>query len=164
VQFGWLSPFFDDPSDASDVTQLYPVQRNGSELPDRVARRYAEMLQQIHDPALFVVRAGTVLEAVCHACGYGPKDANGNRRDLHARLGLLAKSGKLPKGLEKQAQLVRDYRNIGGHDDDLEATKPDIPLIRSFVDGILEFLYWGPERLARGTAELQRRRDSVEAS
>lgn len=64
----------------------------------------------------------------------------------------------MPAGLADQADLVRKYRNIGGHDDDIEVDADDVPLIRGFVDALLEFFYWGPAKLARGREALARRR------
>ncbi len=39
-----------------------------------------------------------------------------------------------------------------------KSTRDDLPLIRDFVEGLLEFLYWGPAKLQRGTEALIERR------
>jgi hypothetical protein len=155
VRYGWLVPFFDEPDDAGNPTQIYPSISTLADLPGSVAARYAEMLQHIGEPGSFAVKAGVLLEAVCDDKGFKPPGT------LDKRLKKLVDSDLLPEGLGDQAHLVPQYRNLGGHHADLDPHEDDVPLIRSFIEAILGFLYWGPARLARGTAELQRRRDAL---
>ena len=150
ARYGWLDPWFDSPEDARDYTVLYPRQHEVADLPNRVALRYSQMLELLFAPDAFAVRAGRVLEAVCSDQGF-------KKGDLNDRLNDLANSGALPHALADQAHLVRKYRNLGGHDADLEVEEADLGLIRDFVEALLEFLYWGPAKLARGNAQLRSR-------
>jgi hypothetical protein len=122
-----------------------------TDLPQRVARRYSEMMQVLFRPEAFAVGAGKVLEAVCTDLDIPTEP------DLYDRLEQLATSGKLPEPLAKQAHLIRRYRNIGGHDDDREIAPDDVKVIRGFVDSLLDYLYRGPARYARAAAALEER-------
>jgi hypothetical protein len=145
-----------DPSDYMDLRQVFPVPRSFGDLPDRVAERYRRMLELQYEPDAFAVRAGRVLEAVCSREGV-------TEGDLGPRLDQLAgkKRETIPRALAAQAHLVREFRNVGGHDDDVEVEAADVPLIREFVESLLEFLYWGPAKLERGRQILQRRVDDA---
>ncbi len=140
-----------------DVTlhQLYPQERSFTDLPQRVRDRYERMLELQHAPDAFAVRAGRLLETVCADQGVHPKtDENA---ELSQRLDQLVKQAGVPKALTDQAHLVRKYRNVAGHDSGWEVEDQDVPLIRRFVESLLDFLYWGPANLARVTAEFKRR-------
>ncbi len=103
----------DDPADVNPVV-LFPTTRDIEDLPDRVKRRYARMMELRFDPDTFAVHAGRTLEAVCADQGFPRTD---EMRNLYDRLDALVTQGEVPKPLVDQAHLVRDYRNIGGHDD-----------------------------------------------
>jgi hypothetical protein len=139
-----------DPSDYIELKRLFPPKRDVSDLPPRVRARYTAMLELLHAPDVFAVRAGKLLEAVCSDNGI----ATGN---LGPRLDELVKGGTVPKPLADQAHLVRKYRNVGGHDDDADVEAGDVPLIRGFAEALLDFLYWGPAELERGSAALAAR-------
>ena len=51
--------------------------------------------------------------------------------------------------LPEQAHLIKDYRNLGGHDTDIEVGPRDVPLIREFVESLLDNIYWAPDKLDR---------------
>ncbi len=138
-----------DPSDYMDFRQIYPALRELDDLPPRIGQRYNAMLELAHAPDAFAVRAGRLLEAVC-------ADQGISSGDLGSRLDELAgkRRATIPKPLADQAHLVREFRNIGGHDDDVEVEEGDVPLIRGFVEALLEFLYWGPAELERGRSAL----------
>jgi Domain of unknown function (DUF4145) len=158
-QYYW-NDVYSDPTDAFDPATLYPRQPETGDMPERVADRYSQLLQQLGQPEMFAVGAGKVLEAVCGDLGI----TDGK---LHHRLERLAASGKLPESLADQALLVKDYRNIGGHDDDREVTAADVTLTRGFVEGLLDYLYWGPARYERAAAAFEERktkRDGPEMS
>jgi hypothetical protein len=159
-QYYWIDEY-NDPEYAWDTEQtLYPREHDVTDLPERVAMRYSEMMQVLFQPEAFSVGAGKVLEAVCTERGI----ANGPLAD---RLRELAQRGKLPGPLAKQAQLIRRYRNIGGHDDDQEITKDDVTVIRGFVESLLDYLYWGPAKYERAVAAFEERtakRDGPEVS
>jgi hypothetical protein len=141
-----------DPTDFMGLALLYPPHRETDDLPDRVRWRYEKMLELLHAPDAFAVRAGRLLEAIC-------ADQGLPEGDLGPRLDQLAgkKRNTIPKALGEQAHLVRRFRNLGGHDDDVEVEAGDLPLIRNFVEALLEFLYWGPAKLERGRQDLDRR-------
>jgi hypothetical protein len=150
---------FSDPTDLMSLKRIHPPARNLDDLPTRVRKRYTAMLELLHAPDVFAVRAGQVLESVC--TDQGVPDGK-----LGPRLDQLAgrKRGIIPKALADQAHLVREFRNLGGHDDDVEVEARDVPMIRDFVERLLEFLYWGPAKLERGRAALQERVDSAEST
>jgi len=155
TRYFWIDPFSDPTDDLGERT-VYPRDHNLPDLPDRVGKRYSEMLELLYAPDAFAVRAGRLLEAVCADLGI-------LRGHLHNRLENLASDDRLPRSLADQALLVKDYRNVGGHDDqDMEVTADDVPLIRGFVEALLEFLYWGPANLARATEAFERRKVNKE--
>jgi hypothetical protein len=154
--YRWLDPFFDTPEDARDEVTVYPPQHELTDLPARVLTRYEGMLELQAHPDAFAVRAGRLIEAIC-------ADQGVTTGQLYRRLTDLAARGDLPKALADQAHLIREYRNLGGHDAELEVQAADVPLIRSFAEALLEFFYWGPAKLGRGAANLQRRRDALNA-
>ncbi|MEX1140697.1 MAG: DUF4145 domain-containing protein [Thermoleophilaceae bacterium] len=142
-----------DPMDFMGLKRIHPPMRNMADLPSRIRDRYGRMLELLHAPDAFAVRAGRLLEAVC--MDQGVPDG-----DLGPRLDQLAgrKGGRiLPRALADQAHLIREFRNLGGHDGDVEVEARDVPLIRDFAEGLLEFLYWGPAKLERGRQALQQR-------
>lgn len=148
----------DEMMEPDDVTlnQLYPQERSFTDLPPRVRGRYERMLELQHAPDAFAVRAGRLLETVCADQGVNPKtDKNA---ELSQRLDQLVKRAGVPKALTDQAHLVRKYRNVGGHDIAWEVEDQDVPLIRRFVESLLDFLYWGPANLARGDRRVQEAR------
>lgn len=156
----WYVDGWSDPADYMGLKRLFPPNHVLADLPDRVRERYGAMLEMLYAPDAFAVRAGRLLEAVCANQGvpFG---------DLGPRLDQLAgkKKGRiLPPGLAKQAQLIREFRNIGGHDDDVEVEASDVPLIRDFIEGLLEYLYWGPAKLDRGSLALESRIQSTDPS
>ncbi len=123
-----------DPADI-DYRPLYPEAMDATDLPERVRQRYRAMLELTHAPDAFAVRAGRVIEAVC-------ADQGVVRGTLDDRLRLLVSEREVPAALVDQAHLVRRYRNVGGHDDDIEVEAEDVPLLRDFVEALLEFFYW----------------------
>lgn len=145
--------YLDGWQDPSDVVYrpLYPEIKDVADLPERIRQRYEAMLELLFAPDAFAVRAGRVIEAVC-------ADQGITRGTLDKRLQRLVSDRAAPEGLVEQAHLVRHYRNVGGHDDDIEVEADDVPLIRGFVEALLEFFYWGPANLTRGREALTRRR------
>jgi hypothetical protein len=154
----------DEMMNPEDVTlhQLYPQERSFTDLPERVRARYEAMLELQHAPDAFAVRAGRLLETVCADQGLHPK--TDKDAELSQRLDQLVKQAGVPKALTDQAHLVRKYRNVGSHDKGWEVEDQDVPLIRRFVESLLDFLYWGPANLARVTAEFKRREAEAAAS
>jgi Domain of unknown function (DUF4145) len=157
TQYDWVDPLDDHENDARNVRLLFPPDRHLEDLPARVRSRYAAMLGLLDEPDVFATRAGKLLEAICGDQGFPETNAQGKRQDLYDRLEGLTSSGNVPAAVKDQAQLVRRYRNVGSHDNDLELGREDVPLIRDFVETFLEFLYWGPAKLQRETVALTTR-------
>lgn len=147
----------DEMMEPGDVTlhQLYPQERSFTDLPARVRERYEKMLELQHAPDAFAVRAGRLLETVCADQGLHPK--TDKDAELSQRLDQLVKQAGVPKALTDQGHLVRKYRNVGSHDKGWEVEDQDVPLIRRFVESLLDFLYWGPANLTRVTDEFKKR-------
>jgi len=147
--YHWIDGWSDD---YMGFERLHPPRRTLEDLPSRVRARYQSMLELLHAPDAFAVRSGRLLEAVC-------TDQGVPSGDLGPRLDQLAGKNRqtIPKALADQAHLVREFRNLGGHDDDVDVEARDVPLIRVFVEALLEFLYWGPARLDRGREALETR-------
>ena len=148
--YRWIEDW-SDPADYAEFTRVFPPVRELDDLPDRARERYESMLELLHAPDAFAVRAGRLLEAIC-------ADKGIVRGDLKDRIDSLVSGGTVPQALADQAHLVRNYRNVGGHDDDREVQADDVPLIRRFMEALLEYLYWGPAELERGRAALEARR------
>ena len=153
LTYTWVDEFM-DPSEV-EPDEIYPERRNLDHLPLRVRRRYGEMLEVQHLPDAFAVRAGKTLEAVCTDQGVR---RTAKLQDLADRLDALVERGDIPRPLADQAHIAREYRNLGGHDAELEVRTEDVPLIRQFVEGMLDFLYWGPKSLQRLTEDLEQRK------
>lgn len=141
---------FSDPTDDLSWRTLYPTEHVIDDLPPEVARRYTAMLEMLYAPDAFAVRAGKLLETLCADIGV-------TQSSLQSSLEKLAKEKRLPEPLAAQALLVKEYRNIGGHDSPLEVTDEDVPVLRDFVENLLEALYWGPAKLDRGREALATR-------
>jgi hypothetical protein len=146
----WVDPVFEGEEDFHP-TVVYPVERDAGDLPKPVAKRYGELLELQFAPDAFAVRAGRLLEAVC-------KDQGAGRKTLDASLKALVTDGHLPEQLVRQSHLVREYRNFGGHDSEIEPQDADVPLIRGFVEALLYNLYWGPAEYKRANEALERRK------
>jgi hypothetical protein len=159
-RYTWVDEFMETADDTT-ISVVYPKDRDLADLPKRVRERYSAMLELQHAPDAFAVRAGRLLEAVCSDKGI-PRSKT--RPDLSHRIDGLIKEAKVPKALTDQAHLVRQYRNLGGHDEDWEVQDEDVPLVRGFVEALLDFLYWGPENLARANAEFKRREEEAKES
>lgn len=148
--YSW-NDYSDPTTDDLGLRTLYPPDYTLADLPSDVSKRYAAMLEMLYAPDAFAVRAGKLLEAVCRDMGVAQKT-------LHQSLERLARSERLPDALAAQVRLVKEYRNIGGHADALEVEPEDVPVLRDFVENLLEALYWGPGKFERGQQRLDQRR------
>jgi hypothetical protein len=156
LTYHWVDEFM-DPTDDVKAKELYPEQHDVDALPERVRRRYAEMLAIRHEPDAFAMRAGKTLEAICADQGF-PTD---RQTSLDYQLKALVEHGEYPQPLAEQALIVKEYRNIASHDDaKLDVGEADVPLIGGFVDGMLDFLYRGPARLKELADRLERRQEA----
>jgi hypothetical protein len=149
--YAWMDGLTSDDEPRGWETH-YPEERPLLDLAERVRRRYREMLELLDHPDAFAMRAGKVLESICNEQGH-------SKGDLAPRMKKLIEDGHLPAALGAQADLVRKYRNIGSHDDArLDVEERDVPLIRDFVESLLDYLYWGPAKLRRGEEALEQRK------
>jgi hypothetical protein len=160
--YHWIDGW-SDPGDPMDWRVIYPPRRDPDALPARVAERYLAMLKLAHTPDAFAVFAGRLLEAVCADRGI-PRD-QGRRKNvpLRDRLDQLVSSGAVPEALAEQARLVKDYRNLGSHDNEVEVHADDVPLLRGFVESLLDYLYWGPQKLDQGRKALEEHQERARA-
>lgn len=146
----WIDGYFD--ADDLTVETLYPQPHRLDDLPANIRARYEAMLDLQHAPDAFAVRAGRVLEAICADRGIS------DELSLREQLNALVQQAEVPAPLVSQAHVVYTYRNYGGHVKEFEVEAGDVPLIRGFVDALLDFLYRGPAELARVSAALDGRK------
>lgn len=146
----WIDQYF-DPQDIEAET-LYPQPHQIDDLPPNLRTRYEAMLELQHAPDAFAVRAGRVLEAIC-----ADREIS-DELPLREQLNALIDQADVPKPLVSQAHVVYTYRNYGGHIKEFEVEERDVPLIRGFVDALLDFLYRGPAELARASTALENRK------
>lgn len=146
----WIDQYF-EPDDVTAET-LYPQPHRIDDLPVGVRTRYEAMLELQHAPDAFAVRAGRVLEAIC------ADRRISDELSLREQLDALVEQAEVPAALVSQAHVVYTYRNYGGHVKEFEVEEGDVPLIRGFIDALLDFLYRGPAELARVSAALEGRK------
>lgn len=146
----WIDQYF-DPEEV-EVETLYPPPHRIDDLPPGVRTRYEAMLELQHAPDAFAVRAGRVLEAIC------TDRQISDELSLREQLDALVEQADVPAPLVSQAHVVYTYRNYGGHIKEFEVEEGDVPLIRGFIDALLDFLYRGPAELARVSGALENRK------
>ena len=83
---------------------------------------------------------GRTLEAVCNY-----EKATG--KDLNDKVNNLFSLNRIPKTLAEMAHQLRQIRNLGAHDKEDEVTEEDVPIMRDFVEAILEYLYVAPAKI-----------------
>ncbi|SRR6266849_2422103 len=117
-------------------------------IPNEVKRAYdaALKVQQI-EPNAFAVLIGRNLEVIC-SCEH----ANG--KTLAEKIKDLSNKGRIPQSLNEMAGQLRQLRNLAAHAAEDEVTDKDTPVIREFVDAILEYLYIAPSKIANLQARL----------
>jgi len=135
---------------------LYPSSENkliGSNIPDNIKEKYERALKvQRIEPNAFAVAVGRTLEAICIH-----EHANG--KTLADKLHSLAKGGRIPEMLAEMAGQLRLLRNMAAHIDADEVLEEDVPIIREYLDAILEYLYVAPAKIARLQARLDREKN-----
>jgi hypothetical protein len=135
------------PSKASESI-LYPRKTPLAGLPEEIAMRYLKALKvQDVEPSVFAVMIGRTLEAVCNH-----EQVPG--RNLKEQIDNLVQNDRIPKPLSEMAHQLRQIRNLGAHDAEDEVTKEDVPIIRDFIDALLESLYIVPAKIAKVKARL----------
>lgn len=152
-EYQWIDGYMESDEVESEI--IFPLDKPLDGLPSPIAERYLAMLELQHAPDVFAVRAGRLLEAICADKGIS--------QDLSQRdqLNALIQEAGVPEGLVKQAHLVYTYRNYGGHLKELEVEDADVPLIRGFIDALLDFLYRGPANLIRVSAAFEKRKEEA---
>lgn len=151
TRYLWMDQYFD--AETVDVEVLYPEPQALEGISDEVRFRYGAMLELQHAPDAFAVRAGRLLEAICADQGVSAEGLS-QREEINA----LLDQADLPKPLVSQAHLIYTYRNYGGHTKEFEVEEDDVPLIRGFIEALLDFLYRGPANLDRVSAALEKRK------
>ena len=121
---------------------IYPVVKEGlANLPEQIASSYQAALRVQHiEPSAFAVLIGRTLEAVCNY-----EKATG--KDLNDKVNNLFSLNRIPKTLAEMAHQLRQIRNLGAHDKEDEVTEEDVPIMRDFVEAILEYLYVAPAKI-----------------
>jgi Domain of unknown function (DUF4145) len=129
---------------------LYPGKTPLDGLPKEIETRYLKALKaQDVEPSVFAVMIGRTLEAVCNH-----EQVPG--RNLKEQIDNLIQFDRIPKPLSEMAHQIRQIRNLGAHDAEDEVSKKDVPIIREFIDAILEFLYIVPAKTAAIQARLKK--------
>lgn len=144
--------------DDTNIRHIFPPEPKLDALPPAVAKRYREMLGARSRPNDFSVGAGRTLEAVCAHEGVPATTDRGGDRPLAKRLKALASDGRIPELLTDQAELVKDFRNIGGHHSSFDLDSTDVDLIQRYVDMILDFIYRSPAEYTRVREALEDRK------
>jgi Domain of unknown function (DUF4145) len=124
---------------------VYPVsskEKHISPLPQSIEKAYNSALKVRDEPSAFAVLIGRTLEMVC-------KHESATGKVLADRLKNLANIGRIPPTLALMAYQLKELRNMGAHADDDEVQKSDVPIIKEFVDAILEYLYVAPAKVSK---------------
>jgi hypothetical protein len=114
-------------------------------LPYRVAQAYSAALRvQKADAGAFAIMVGRTLEEICH-------NEKAKGKVLADKIKSLADSGRIPQVLADMFMQLRLLRNVAAHvsEDGYEVKEEDVPIIRQFMDAILEYLYIAPMKITR---------------
>lgn len=133
-----------------EITILYPGMKAPlANLPKTIEKRYLAALKvQDAEPSAFAVLIGKTLEAVCNHEGVTGKM-------LGEKLHNLIDSERIPPTLAQMARQINQIRNLGAHDKEDDVTEEDVPIIRDFVEAILEYLYVAPAKIDAIQASLK---------
>ena len=147
-RFGELAEpiLFENFSD--DYHVLYPTSKtieNQWVLPYNVSSAYSSALRvQKSDAQAFAIMTGKVLEAIC-------KHEEVRGKALVDKISSLADSGRIPQSLADMFTQLRLLRNLAAHSDEnnYRISEVDVPIIREFLDAILEYLYIAPKKITQ---------------
>lgn len=106
-------------------------------VPYRVSLAYTAALKvQKADAGAFAIMVGRTLEEICHH-----EKAKG--KVLADKIKSLADSGRIPQVLADMLAQLRLLRNLAAHanEDNYIVKEDDVPIIREFIDAVLEYLY-----------------------
>ena len=112
-------------------------------LPYRVSLAYNAALRvQKADPGAFAIMVGRTLEEIC-------RHEKAKGKVLADKIKSLADSGRMPQVLAEMIEQLRLLRNLAAHanEDDYVVEEEDVPIIREFIDAILEYLYIAPTKI-----------------
>ena len=145
---------FTQPSDQVEsihVQRLYPWQRDHTALPSKVRQRLevADRVRKL-DPGLYAVAIRRMLETV-----FNERGAEG--RDLWAKARDLASKDQLPGTIADAVSRLRDLGKYGAHDEEIEVSAKDVPMIEDLANAVLEFLYRAPAAIAALEASVTER-------
>lgn len=145
--FGGIAGHVGDPADpilfeefSDDNKILYPQEKTIESqwmLPYKVSLAYSSALKvQKIDAGAFAIMVGRTLEEICRY-----EKAKG--KVLADKIKSLADSGRIPQVLAAMLMQLRLLRNLAAHtsEDNYVVTEEDVPIIREFIDAVLEYLY-----------------------
>lgn len=138
----WKFTWVDEVGDAVGEQKLYPSQRDHSALPSKIRQRLeaADRVRRI-DPGLYAVAIRRLLESV-----FNEQGAEG--RDLAAKAKDLAAKDQLPPTISIAVSHLRDIGKYGAHDEEIEVSASDVPVIEDLANAVLEFIYRAPAAIA----------------
>lgn len=138
----WQGIWGDDFGETVSDRLLFPSSRDNSSLPEKVRKRLeaADRVQRL-DPGLYAVAIRRMLETV-----FNDKQAEG--RDLYHKAQDLVEKGELPPNIAVAVSHLRDIGKYGAHDEEIDVSKEDVPLIENLADAVLEFVYRSPAAVA----------------
>ncbi len=112
-------------------------------LPHKVSQAYRAALRvQKVDAGAFAIMVGRTLEEICYH-----EKAKG--KVLADKIKSLADTGRIPQVLADMVAQLRLLRNLAAHatEEDYMVKEEDVPIIREFIDAILEYLYIAPMKI-----------------
>ncbi|HKO38073.1 MAG TPA: DUF4145 domain-containing protein [Solirubrobacterales bacterium] len=138
----WKFTWAEDWGEALSERRLYPSSRDHSALPPKVRQRLeaADRVRKF-DPGLYAVAIRRMLETV-----FNEQGAEG--RDLFHKAKDLVSKEQLPPKIAVAVSHLRDIGKYGAHDEEIEVSANDVPLIEDLANAVLEFVYRAPAAIA----------------
>lgn len=139
---------------------LYPQDKtieSGWMLPYKVSLAYSAALRvQKADPGAFAIMVGRTLEEIC-------RHEKAEGKVLADQIKSLADSERIPHVLADMIAQLRLLRNLAAHanEDDYVVKEEDLPIIREFIDAILEYLYIAPKKITHLQDRISGKRDKL---
>jgi len=153
----WWVLVLDDEGTETIARLLYPMPRDDRALPEKVRSRLeaADRVRGL-DPGLYAVAIRRTLETVFN-------DLGAEGRDLFRKTKDLVDKGQLPPKVAVAVSHLRDIGKYGAHDEVIEVTKDDVPLIEKLVEAVLEYVYRSPAAIAALEASVLERGGRISA-
>lgn len=155
----WQALWGDDFGETLSDRLLFPgTNRDNSSLPEKVRKRLeaADRVRRL-DPGLYAVAIRRMLETV-----FNDRGAKG--RDLFSKAQDLVEKGELPPNIAVAVSHLRDIGKYGAHDEEIEVSKKDVPLIENLAEAVLEFVYRSPAAVAALEASITERGGRITSS